>query len=681
MATVIEVDWFNTYLLKKLIPPNLNDSLAGGNNFIERGGFKTPQNGFPLTPGLAYPGSLGVLELNTRENALQSSSVVGIFTPQTAVDIYVASQPVDYALSTTNGRGALFNILLDCDESPPVISEITCVDNGSGYEVGDELVLSIASANPTTAGEITITLEQDDFYNYAWYAEESRIRGGFNNISTDKGVKAYVNEPNPQQQARFNSLIYSGVYNSRTGRNETNVFSVADDLVRSADPQNGSIQKTYAEDTNLIVFQENKVSRALIDKDTIYTTEGGTQTQAGSKVLGQIVPYKGEYGISRNPESFAVYGYRKYFVDKDRSSVLRLSGDGLTEISSYGMNDYFRDQLSLISDDNTNYIVNAVSNSATAAGNLLIELVNTSIASEGFDVTYITPGMVVSFLTTLGRQNLDGYVSRVEIGATTTKVYLTQTMQVSIAAASEFRFTHPIKPQAVGGWDIHNKNYVLSLQITPTQVDPFLRESYKTLTFDEAINGWVSFATYKPELMGSLKNNFYTFHKTALYQHYDELTNNNRGFYYDVYEPSSVTFVFNPASSSTKVFQTIEYEGSNGWEVESYRSSFTEPNLTPQGGFTSTQDITKNVYSYDEGLYIENGVSKRAGFDRKENLYVANLISNSTAAPGEVRFGNSMTGIKGYFATVKMKTDTTTEKGGIKELWAASTKYEMSTGY
>ena len=32
------------------------------------------------------------------------------------------------------------------------------------------------------------------------------------------------------------------------------------------------------------------------------------------------------------------------FVDKDRNSVLRLSRDGLTEISNYGMIDYFRDE-------------------------------------------------------------------------------------------------------------------------------------------------------------------------------------------------------------------------------------------------------------------------------------------------------------------------------------------------
>ena len=64
-----------------------------------------------------------------------------------------------------------------------------------------------------------------------------------------------------------------------------------------------------------------------------------------NNVLGQAVPFAGEYGISKNPESFASFGFRAYFSDKKRSSVLRLSMDGLTEISSKGMNDFFYDNL------------------------------------------------------------------------------------------------------------------------------------------------------------------------------------------------------------------------------------------------------------------------------------------------------------------------------------------------
>ena len=109
-------------------------------------------------------------------------------------------------------------------------------------------------------------------------------------------------------------MIYSGIYNARTGVNNTNQFPVGEDIIRSVDPRNGSIQKIYAEDTNLIIFQENKVNRALIDKDAIYSAEGGGTVTSSNVVIGQIVPYAGEYGISDNPESFAVYGFRKYFT-------------------------------------------------------------------------------------------------------------------------------------------------------------------------------------------------------------------------------------------------------------------------------------------------------------------------------------------------------------------------------
>ena len=176
---------------------------------------------------------------------------------------------------------------------------------------------------------------------YDWYIEESRIRGGYNNTTIDFGVKAYLDEPEPLQQHRLSSLIYSGIYNSRTGINDTNQFSVGDDITKSADPANGSIQKLYAEDTNLIIFQEEKVSRALIDKDAIYSAEGNASITSTPLVIGQIVAYAGEYGISTDPFSFAVYGFRKYFTDRKKGCVLRLSADGITEISSYGMHDFF----------------------------------------------------------------------------------------------------------------------------------------------------------------------------------------------------------------------------------------------------------------------------------------------------------------------------------------------------
>ena len=57
-----------------------------------------------------------------------------------------------------------------------------------------------------------------------WAIEESRIRGGYNNTSTDYGARAYLVEEDQSASFRLNSMIYSGIFNSRTGINNSNVF-------------------------------------------------------------------------------------------------------------------------------------------------------------------------------------------------------------------------------------------------------------------------------------------------------------------------------------------------------------------------------------------------------------------------------------------------------------------------
>ena len=128
--------------------------------------------------------------------------------------------------------------------------------------------------------------------------------------------------------------------------------------------------------------------------------------------------------------------------------------------------------------------------------------------------------------------------------------------------------------------------------------------------------------------------------------------------------------VMNYANPSiVKNFKTVNYEGDSGWEVLSFESD-------KQGIYF---DETKPVKSYEEGEYVDQGITYRAGFNRKENKYFANLVSNSDARPGEVLFGNETTGIKGFFTTVRFSTDTSTNAGGPKELFAVSTEFVVSS--
>ena len=545
--------------------------------------------------------------------------------------------------------------------------------------------------SPTVAGTYKGTTPPNGNYqNY--YIEESRIKGGFNNAQLSLGVRAYVINNNRDSTDRKHSLIYSGLLNTRTGFNDTNVFSIADPLVRDLDPLNGSIQKLYAEDTNLTVFQENKVSKILINKNAIYSgDQGSLETGAEVNVLGQDVPYLGEYGISRNPESFAVYGYRKFFADKDRAAILRLSRDGITEISGYGMRDYFRDNLALIPDTYDRQVVTAVINtSETSVGDQTDIYFTTSINNK------VEIGAIVEVVTSGGiTTNTGSLVVGIE-SATRVKISPAFNLGDPISYQN-INFVTYRRGRAIGAWDAHQSAYTISLQNKPrtiaTPITPLNSTdgNFDTLGYDEQIKGWTSFYSYKPDFIGSLKNNFFSFIDSNIYQHYDESVSNGRGKFYGATTPaeSFVEFIFNPNPTVVKNFNTIAYEGNNGWEVDSYVSDFEGfYQVKNTGAFNQYQDTTNSIKSYVEGQYDNAGNVYpatltepifRAGFDRKENHYVANLVNSSVARPGEIIFGNSVSGVKGYLITVKMSIDSSTDVGGAKQLFSASSNFVVSS--
>tara|TARA_R100001509_G_scaffold127988_1_gene81447 strand:- start:9 stop:1706 length:1698 start_codon:yes stop_codon:yes gene_type:complete len=530
---------------------------------------------------------------------------------------------------------------------------------GLPWDPVDYPIFPSSSANASGRTNQTSSIQNDR----NWIIEESRIRGGFNEVETGYGVRAYLRENSSEQSRRSNALIYSGVFNSITDLNETNVFSVGEEITKAVDPNYGSIQKIHALDSNLAIFQENKISRGLIDKDAIYSAEGSSTVTSTNLVIGQVTPYVGEYGISKNPESFANFGSRRYFVDKYRGKVMRLSNDGLTEISGYGMSDFFRDNLSEIIDTFIPTTIPLTYAGSTSTNPFRISVTQANASS-------IEKGMQVEIPQTNGTTVIATVVGILD----TTKIFLSNNPGLPISTLDAIKFTKYNKEKVIGGWDNYNSNYTVSLQkqtnFTGTE-DTF----YYTVSFEEDINGWVSLFTYKPRFLASLKNKYYTINGSELYEHY---SNQNRNEFYGVRSESNITFVFNANPSIQKVFKTVNYEGTNGWEVDSFISDAEGFDL--QGiNYREYNDKSKPVKSYDEGVYVENGVEYRVGFNRKENKYFANLVSDSTARPGEVLFGNETTGVKGFFTTVKVSTDATTDVDRVKELFAVSTEFVVSS--
>jgi hypothetical protein len=530
MAATIEIKYYNSFWLKKIA------SITAVN-------YLNPQE---TDANTAKSTGLGISGTNTVQISNASATSVGI------------GQTLSYSISSIPYTNTI--IYKNIGTTDTILTLLT---NITGPDI-------VVNSTILTFGKIINNAWLPSAYSASndkdWHIEEARIRGGYNNTSVDFGVKAYLVEDFPQRENLISTMIFSGVFNSKTGVNNTNQFSVADDITRMVDPAQGSIQKLYAEDTNLTVFQELKVSRALIDKDAIYSADGQPMTTSGSSVIGQIQSYAGNYGIGKHPESFAVYGYRKYFTDDYQNVVLRLSQDGITEISSYGMFDYFRDKLS-----NTN-------------------------------------------LT-------DGYL--------------------------------------FGVWDAHSKQYVLSIQ--PSQQEGV------TLAFDEDSNGWTSFFSYVPNQGISLRNSYYTFHQGKVYKHYSP--NVPRAQFYENEYKSNVTLVFNPNVSQSKSFLTVNYEGTPNWNLTSYN---TETDTCVP---ITSYSVPRNSSELQNQLFSNN-------FKSKENKYFANILNTTALAQGgEILYGNSISGIKGFYATAVFSCDNATvvNINAKAELFAVSSEYVESS--
>lgn len=387
---------------------------------------------------------------------------------------------------------------------------------------------------------------KDDQYRF--HIEESRIKGDFNGKSVDYGVRAHITDDFYGEEIRENTMIYSGIYNSRTGVNNLNQFPIDKPITVSVDSNQGSIQKLFAEDQALLIFQEEKVRSAPIDKDVIYSAEGIPLSTRSNLFLGDISSYGTNYGIGKHPESFAYYAGRKYFVDKAKGAVLRLSRDGITEISNYGMRSFFRDNLSDATD-----------------------------------------------------------------------IHL--------------------------AWDVYNKDLVLTV-VRPS-------ESF-TVAFDESVNGWTSFYSYIPQgFSGSIDGKFYTFKNNNVYEQYS--TDDYNNFYGQKYD-SYIDFVFNESPSVNKNFLTINYEGSDSWNISSITTDTDEAFPVPE-------------YSiYNDDLMI-------SAFQKNNNKYYSNIINASEPAAGEVVFGDAMSGIKGFYNKVRMETSS----GDYKEMFSVSTNYNINS--
>jgi hypothetical protein len=579
--------------------------------------------------------------------------------------------------------------------------------------------------------------------------EESRIRGGYNNTTVDFGVKAYIVEDERVGTYRKSSLIYSGIFNSRTGINQTNVFSVGEDITKTADPANASIQKLYAADTNLIIFQELKVSRALIDKDAIYNAEGGGAVTASNLVIGVIQPYAGEFGISKNPESFASYGYQKYFSDQNNGAMLRLSLNGIEEISVYGMRDFFKDDLNRIGASgsqaigaydihNNQYVISLQENASSTYNTLSFD----EQAKGWVSFFSFEPEQMFSiknnFYTVKSGEIWEQYASPIEHPSAKRGNFYgsnypsTVTVAFNAAPANSKTFK-TVSYEGANGWKLtslisdptgadtspaitwSSSNDLTNLT-TATSQFPSLYSYYEGEYIDVQSTGTVSQVISTTQfLITALKeplNNSNIFGANVPISTtvsnitgvagYVTITNNNTvntviSGVTQIIPPGTLisapqavipsgTFVVSYNNATGALVTNNALSINAGYQIVFINfymltTSTAAPNVAANAvlTFSSTTSRTDylSVFNTENPAYP----ALHAGFDRKENKYVGNLRNFTPASNGEVIWGESISGIKGFYALGTFSTDTTTEPGSEKQLFSVESSYIMNNGY
>ena len=211
---------------------------------------------------------------------------------------------------------------------------------------------TLIESDQTSSTDATVVLNNDTQnteYNAFCYGnglESDRIRDSFNNTTIKYSIRASSIIDDYEQEDKFASLTYSGIYRGDSSINRLNEFNLSLANFKNLDKDYGSIQKIYARDSDLLVLHEDKITSVLFGKNLLVDALGGGQVASIPEVLGNQVPYQLDNGISNDPASFAVNSDNIYFTDAKRGVVIEMIGNqGIMEISSKGMRNYFRDTL------------------------------------------------------------------------------------------------------------------------------------------------------------------------------------------------------------------------------------------------------------------------------------------------------------------------------------------------
>jgi len=497
---------------------------------------------------------------------------------------------------------------------------------GSRYHDGDTAQGTIFFTDKDVNTEVclqpaVVTLSSGDVYmkartmftikdgsTFESFACEDYFLNDFHHTNHYDRGRINVINTNAAERRLNASVYYSETYVSTGAVNGLSSFNLANTPYFDYNKDFGSIQSLKNKDNDLIIFHESKVGRVLVKQDILNTASGEGLVSLSNDVIGNYANlYSGQFGCGLNPESIVKHGQKFYFADIKRGAILRLSTDGLTVISDYGMKDYFRD-----------------------IGEMYIKYNPDEITSSNYDSDKgSTPYLL-----------LGGYDPKYD-------EYV-----ITIPSISDGRSNSTTNPNQASGWGSSISTWDNVTSTTNISVDDNIFNAV-TLAFSEGINRWTSFYSFVPEFYSKINKQFVSFNQGRIYRH-----NNSdvysRGYsnfnkFYGNQNLSYIDFVFNAEPSSVKTYNAIGIESDTKFitglftNMGQYYGNYSDVITTSiafkkvNGTISNDSDESNEIIGLNTNFYEDVspgdlirvfGVDKNRSYLKKDFI-VKKVISNS----------------------------------------------------
>jgi hypothetical protein len=233
--------------------------------------------------------------------------------------------------------------------------QVATDENETYFELGEEYaILDPGTATRRHAGQVTdqsadyVTPAEFNFYSGDTYIRARTVPISETGVATfnvqDRNVVDFYTSAVSSISGRPNiidinatptvfpvTIRFSQDIQPNTNINRLNRF-LPDNFI-DGDRSYGTIKRIAMNDTQLEIFQYNKIGRSLLFSEFGIDTTGQEVLLNTDKLLNKIRYYNGDFGIGEAKASLYKRNYAFEFADPIRGALMRLSQDGLTNVS------------------------------------------------------------------------------------------------------------------------------------------------------------------------------------------------------------------------------------------------------------------------------------------------------------------------------------------------------------